>query len=150
MKAQVSILVKKESVISKFFSFISILDLFKKTAVYIYIDNPESDPIYLEAREEPYFLELEPGQHQMLFQDSKKLKKKAAGGLMKVASGVALGAFNMGLGGSFTSGFSTVMDMKSPNGVQDGMASFILEEGEVIQLLCRPSRKGSVNVKRLK
>ncbi|WWR21142.1 hypothetical protein V1226_07020 [Lachnospiraceae bacterium JLR.KK009] len=69
---------------------------------------------------------------------------------MKVGAAIAMGAFSMGLGGSFTSGFSRTLDAASGNSIQDGFASFTLQEGDVFKLSCKPTRKGAVKVRKAK
>jgi hypothetical protein len=49
VKTQVSILVQKESAIAKMFSITGIWNLFKKSAVCLYLDSEEAEHIYMEG-----------------------------------------------------------------------------------------------------
>lgn len=144
MQTQVSILVKNESIVSRFFSFLWFINIFKKMPVDVYIDS-ENNKQTLKARREPYVFDLEPGQHIIVFADPRAKSKAAFGAVTGALLG---GTFNMAAGGSF---FGGAADAYSFDGtVRNGCIDFTLQEGDLLKLSAKPKRNGSVKVKKLK
>ncbi len=146
MKTQVSILVKNESLFSRFMSFLWFINIFKKMSVNVFIDS-EDNMQTLKASKEPYLIDLEPGEHQLLFTDP-RAKSKAR---MKAVTGAFLGATASGaFGGSFLDGAVMGYDGAYDGTVRNGVIAFTLNEGDVLKLWCKPKSNGSVKVKVIK
>lgn len=147
MKTQISILVKNENIISRFFSLLWIVNIFKKMPVDIIIDDPSAAPQRLKASREPYLIDLAPGSHQILFTDPRAAGKAA----FKAVTGAFMGAAISGAaGGSFTAGAVLGADSVSGNSVKNGVLSFNLREGDILRVSAKPKRNGSVKIKILK
>ena len=101
MKTQVSILVRKESLYStikwKLFGhpFLWFLYIFKEpSGVNIWIDKGSENERYmeLEQRSKPHMIDLEPGYHEIVFEDENAGSKGAAGFVWRLTAGLVLGA----------------------------------------------------------
>jgi hypothetical protein len=147
MNTQISILVKNENIVSRFFSLMWIINIFKKMSVDIVIDDPNATPQRLKASSEPYLIDLAPGNHEILFTDPRAGGKAA----FRAMTGAMLGAgFSGGAGGSFLGGAAMGADAAVGNSVKNGVLSFSLQEGDVLKVSAQPKRNGSVKVKILK
>ena len=143
MKTQVSILVKNESLFTRFFSFLWFINIFKKMPIEIYIDSME-DKMVLKASNEPYLIDVEPGQHEILFVDPRAGSKA----VMKGLTGAILGASVMGgAGGSFIGGAVMGYESASNTSIKNNVVSFTLNEGDVIKLSAKPKHNGNVKIK---
>lgn len=143
METGVSILVKNESLLSRFFSLLWIINIFKKMSVNVYIDS-EDDMVTLKADKEPYIIDLDPGEHTLVFEDPRAGGKSA----FRAITGGFLGlAFGLAAGGS---GIDEAISWGSDAGdgaVQNGVVQFELYEGDMLELSAKPTRKGGVKVK---
>lgn len=155
MKTQISILVRKESFYSrikwKLFGhpFLWFLYIFKgPSGVNIWIDKGSQNERYmeLEQRKKPHMIELEPGYHEIVFEDENAGSKGAAGFMWRLTAGIALGAGVSGMGGSGIDTFCNIMDATAGSTIRDGFAGFTLQSGDVYELICRPTRKGGVQL----
>jgi hypothetical protein len=146
MQTQVSIQVKNESIVSRFFSIMWFINIFKKMSVDAHIDS-EGNVQTLKASKEPYLIDLEPGAHQILFTDPRAAGKKA----FKAVTGAFMGAAVGGaFGGSMLEGAAWGADGASGGAVKNGIVSFTLRDGDVLRLSAKPKHNGSVKVKILK
>lgn len=146
MQTQVSILVKNESLFSRFFSILWFINIFKKMSVEAYLDS-ENNKMVLKARNEPYLIDVTPGQHQLLFSDPRAGSKAVFKGL----TGAFLGAaFAGAAGGSMIGGASIGYEDASGGTVKDNVVSFTLVDGDLLKLSVKPKHNGSVKVKILK
>ncbi|MCD7818152.1 MAG: hypothetical protein LUH07_03770 [Lachnospiraceae bacterium] len=143
MKTQVSVLVKNESIVSRFFTFLWFVNIFKKMPVDMHIDT-EANVQRLKASSQPYLIDVEPGSHQILFTDP-RAKTKAT--FSAVTGAVVGAAFSAGAGGSVLGGAALGADAVSDNTVRNGVVSCHLNEGDVLELMVKPKRNGSVKVK---
>ena len=69
--------VKNESFFSRMYSFLWFINIFKKMSVAVIIDGDTENPHILQARKEPYLLDITPGQHEILFTDPRAASKSA-------------------------------------------------------------------------
>ncbi|MBQ6527300.1 MAG: hypothetical protein IJI38_02120 [Clostridia bacterium] len=151
MKTQVSILVKNENILSRFMSFMWFVNIFKKMKVNVYIDKDpdnlgKTPDMQLKASSTPYEIDLEPGQHLLVFTDPRAGGKAA----FRAVTGAMMGAaFSGAGGGSMIAGAAMGADAAGGNSAGDGYASFNLQEGDVFKISVKPTRKGSVKVKAL-
>lgn len=144
MKTQVSILVKNESLVSRFFSIMWFVNMFKKMSVVAYIDSENAMPQTLMASNEPYVFDLGPGSHAILFADPGAAGKKA----FKAMTGAFIGATAAGAGGgSMLGGAAMGYNSTYDNTVRNGVAQFNLNEGDLLKILVQPKHNGSVKVK---
>ena len=146
MKTQVSILVKNESLFSRAMTLLWFINIFKKMPVDVYIDS-EDNKQTLKPSKEPYLIDLEPGQHEILFADP-KAKQKA---VSQALTGAILGASMAGAGGgSMLGGAAMGYDSAYDGTVRNGVVRFTLNEGDTLKLRVKNKRNGSVKVKVLK
>lgn len=141
MSSQVVITVKKESLTSSLS-----LDFGGKDKPYIlaYFDGSKQ-PMNLVVRSEPYVFDIEPGTHEIRFENGNP-KIDIIGGSIKAATKVALGGIMMGAGGSFFSGVDTATSLfGGKSEVKDCCVSFSIKDGEVFKLSCQ--KKGAKNIK---
>lgn len=97
MKTQLSILVKNESLLSRAYSFLWFINIFKKMSVNVWIDqDPDrvKTPTHvLKANQDPYEFDLAPGEHIVYFSDPRAGGKAAiravTGALVEPASPAA-------------------------------------------------------------
>gem|GEM_PF-5805612 len=145
MKSQVSILVKNENIASRFFSLMWIVNIFKKMSVDMYIDQGAAQR--LKARNEPYVIDLTPGQHEIAFTDPRAGGKVAFNSLL----GGLFGASMAGAGGGSMIG-GAIIGSEASHGttVKNGVVRFTINEGDILKLSAKPKRDGSVKVKVLK
>jgi len=159
VKTQISITVQKESFYSqlkwKVFGhpFLWIFYIFRKSkGVSVCIDKgSEKERHYaLEPNNNPYFFDLEPGYHEILFEDDNANSKENAGKLYKMGAAMGVGAAVSGAGGSGLETFSSIMSSQSgKTKIDDGIVTFTLQEGDILELSCKATRKGSVKIKLL-
>lgn len=146
MKTQVSILVKNESIVSRFFSFLWFINIFKKMSVEVYIDSMEHKFVF-KARKNPYRINVAPGSHEMMFVDPRAGSKAAFKGITGAIFGAAMSGAG---GGSMIGGAAMGYDDWSGTSVKDNIVSFTLNEGDILKLSVKPKHNGSVKVKLLK
>lgn len=151
VKTQISITVLKESFFSNYLGNTgrTIFQKKRPCAVNIYIDSDSSEPIYLVTRNEPYYIDIEPGKHAILFQDANLKGKKLFGFLMRATTTLALGAAGFGMSGSLSDAASwsgSIMSNVSRTEIKDNVAQIYITEGDVVKLSCKPNFKGEVKV----
>ena len=142
MSAQLSVLIKDESLFSKMHSFSWIINIFKKSIVSVCIDGDEANIMMLKASKQPYTIELAPGYHEILFSDPKAKKKKnynafsnfMVGGIASIATGGAIGA----------------TDFMGSSAIKDGVVQCNLNDGDVLSVSAKPKSNGNIKVKILK
>ena len=145
MKTQVSIYVKNASILSRLWSFLWFINIFKKMSVDAYIDTKDTPPQRLKARSEPYLIDLAPGSHAIVFVDPKAGEKKLA----RWFTGAFLG-FSGGLVGSMDDALaagSAWGNAFAGNQAHDNAVQFSLREGEVLKIQVQPKLNGSVKTK---
>ena len=146
MKTQISILVKNESLLSRFMSFLWFINIFKKMSVNVWIDDDSGKPHVLTAREKPYVVNVAPGHHDLLFTDPRAKSKQA----FKMATG-AFAGFAFGLGaGAGMAGAAAGADLFSGAQIRDGVVSCNLNEGDRLNIMVKPKHNGSIKIKILK
>ena len=141
MKTQLSILVKKETLMSRMQSFFWFITIFKKTAVEVSIDGAPAQ--LLPARKTPYLFDVGPGAHEVTFVDPRAGGKQAYGKFTNLFLGFIFAVSTDGAIGmsDFDNGGATV---------RDGYLQCNLVEGDLLKVSARGDRKGGVKVKILK
>lgn len=149
MKTQISILVKNESLLSRFYTLFWFINIFKKMSVEVFIDSTSSKMV-LKAQKDPYLIDVTPGQHQLMFADPRADNKAKYDSFTKGFYGATFGAFVSGVsGGSVVDGAVSGFDQWKGVGkslVRDGFVSVTLNDGDVLKLSAQPKRNGSVMV----
>lgn len=148
MKTQISIQVKNENIISRMQSS-TLLSLFKKRTVKVYVDGA-TEALELKARKEPYVLDMEPGQHLLLFEA--KARKNYGAMMMAGAFGAGLGLGGGGMyeAASFAKGAMDIVSaVDGSNRVKDNQLQCTLREGDILKVCIQPKRNGVVKVKLL-
>lgn len=143
MKTQLSILVKNESLLSRFFSFWWFINIFKKMSVVVTVDGDEANAMTLKAQKEPYLIDLTPGYHEILITDPRASGKQA---FKKFTQGTVGLIFGIATDGAI--GVSDLVDSGST--VRDGVVQCNLGEGDLLRISAKPKNNGSVKVKILK
>lgn len=141
MKTQLSILVKKETLMARMQSFLWFITIFKKTGVEISIDGGPSQ--LLAASKEPYLFDVTPGCHEVTFVDPRAGGKQAYSKFTNLFLGFIFSVSTDGAIGmsDFDNGGATV---------RDGYLQCVLNEGDLLKVSARGDRKGGVKVKILK
>lgn len=147
MKTQISILVKNESLLSRFMSFLWFINIFKRMPVNVWIDDGEAAPTVLKASKTPYLIDVEPGYHQILFTDPRAKNKQAFGAVTGAFVG---GAFGLAAGDGLFGAAAGADAFAGGSTVRDNVVECTLNEGDVLKLSAKPKRNGSVKVKILK
>lgn len=143
MKTQISILVKKETLMSRMQSFLWFITIFKKTAVSVCVDGDTANTMLLPARKEPYLIDVTPGTHEVVFSDPRAAGKHAynkftnlfLGWIFALSTDGAIGVSDFDNGG---------------NTIRDGYLQCNLVEGDLLKVSARGTYKGGVKVKILK
>lgn len=146
MKTQVSILIKNESLFSRAWTLWWFINIFKKMPMDVYIDS-ENNKQTLIASDEPYLIDLEPGEHEILFVDPKAKQKKFNSALVGATFGFAAAGVT---GGSVLAGTSMGYNAAYDGTVRNGAVRFTLNEGDTLKLQAQAKHNGSVKVKVLK
>lgn len=146
MKTQISILVKNESIFSRFMSFLWFINIFKKMPVNVWIDDDTTAPKVLKANSEPYVFDVTPGYHAVLVTDPRAGSKKAFNAVTGAFVGGAMGM----AGGSTLAGMAAGAEAFSGSTVRDGVVECTLTEGDVLKISVQPKNNGSVKIKILK
>lgn len=146
MKTQISILVKNESLLSRFMSFMWFINIFKKMPVNVWIDDDSKQPTVLKANKEPYLFDVEPGYHAILVTDPRAKSKQA---FKAVTGAIVGGSFGLAAGDGL-GGAAAGADMFSGSVVRDGVVECNLNEGDLLKISVKPKNNGSVKVKILK
>lgn len=147
MNTQLSLLVKPESVASKYARGSNLLAgggfaMFKNPGVMMILDGGQQ---ILKPNKKPYIFNIAPGQHTLRLIDpesnTKKMGKKMTAGLLSATFGLANGslaqAFVFG-NASAASSFNTVYE--------DGTMDFTIGEGDILKLNCQATVKGVVRI----
>lgn len=146
MKTQISILVKNESLVSRFFSFLWFINIFKKMSVNVWIDDDKVPAKVLKANKEPYLFDVEPGYHQILVTDPRAKSKQA----MRAVTGAFVGgSFGLAAGDGL-GGMAAGADLFSGSTIRDGVVECELKEGDVLKISVKPKNNGNVKIKLLK
>lgn len=146
MKTQVSIYVKNESLLSKFFSLTWFINIFRKSSVNAYIDDDEARPVKMKASSNPYIFELEPSAHVIYFRDNAAMGKRAFNAFTGAAIGGALG---LGTGSLLAGTVGTIVGsdaMKGPR-IENNVVQFYLNEGEDLRIRIKPKHNGTFSIK---
>ena len=148
MKTQLSILVKNESLFSRFFSLLWFINIFKKMPVEYSMDEGTFPGTTLTASNKPYLIDVTPGAHRIYFKDpraaSKKGFRKFCGAIVGAVFGFAAGnASTMFLGGAAgaDSAGSTMSD------VNISYLDFTVQDGDILKISVQPKGSGKVKVK---
>lgn len=147
MKTQISIQVKNENWLSKGDSLLGLLALLKKSTVNVYVDNAGMKPLILKARKEPYVLDVESGQHILLFEAKVRTSgSKMLAGLVGAGVGMAAGdLYTTVVGAKGATDF--VAALEGSNQVKDNQLLCTLQEGDVLKISVQPKRNGVVKIK---
>lgn len=153
MKTQVSILVKNEGFWSRtsatLFWFVA---MFKKTSLYVRIDDPNAQPLVLKARKEPYEIELTPGNHILEFIDPRTEKKQKYTKLMKKTTGALMwSSFSGASGGSMIGGAIYGAETSgNKTTTHENFFQCSLNPGDEVRISAQAKMSGKVKVKVLK
>lgn len=146
MQTQISVLVKNESLLSRFMSWMWFINIFKKMSVNCFLDGSEEAQV-LKARKEPYLIDVEPGVHEIMFTDPRAKSKNA----FRSATGALVGgAFGLAAGGSSAISGAMIGAQDARTAIHDSAVQCTLQEGDVLRLSVKPKNNGSVKVKVLK
>lgn len=146
MKTQISIKVNNENWISRCMSIYMSFGLFIKAKVNMYIDDPNSQPIVLKARREPYIIDLQPGEHAIAF------TAKSRAGVDKLIGGAVLGSIGLADGGFMAmagaeAGSKIAAGLMGHTKVQESLLECSLSDGDLLHISIKPKRNGSVKIK---
>lgn len=147
MKTQISIQVNNENWLSRCMSIYMSFGLFVKAKVKVYIDSANVKPLVLKARKEPYILDLEPGEHMLVFEakgkaDADKFFAGAVGAMIGMGSG------NLGTTIAAAQGASDFANaFQGHNTVKDNQLVCTLHEGDMLKISIQPKRNGVVKIK---
>lgn len=147
MKTQISILVKNESLLSRFMSFLWFINIFKRMPVNLWIDDMNGNPNVLKAHRNPYIVDIEPGYHQLMFTDPRAKNKQA---FRAVTGAFVGGAFGLAAGDGLFGAAAGAEAFAGGSTVRDNIVECTLNEGDLLKLSVKPKRNGSVKVKILK
>ena len=142
MQTQLSITVKDEFILHKFFTFTWFVQIFKKSRMKVRIDGENH---ILTASKEPYVFDVTPGVHEVVFSD---YLENAKNRLWKCTFGFMGFAFGLGGAGSAIDGaiegakFGEVSKKST-------VLNVTLEEGDVLNLVCQTKARSKVKVKTL-
>lgn len=149
MKTQISIQVKNENWISRCMSIYMSLGLFVKAKVNVYVDRADVEPLILKARKEPYVLDLEAGEHMLVFETKGKAKadKFFAGA---VGTMLGMGSGHLGATIAAAQGASDfITAFQGHDTIKDNQLICTLREGDVLKISVKPKRNGVVKIKTL-
>ena len=149
MKTQISIQVNNENWLSRCNSLLGFFGIFQKAKVDVYVDNTNVKPLVLKARKEPYVLDIEPGEHVLVF------GTKGRAGYDKFIAGSVGAMIGMGSGNLSTtiaaaqgaSDFAAAF--QGHNTVKDNQLICTLREGDLLKISIQPKRNGIVKIKTL-
>ena len=141
MKTQLSILVKKETLMSRMQSFLWFINIFLNTSVEVSIDGGPKK--LLPASKKPYLFDVGPGTHEVTFTDPRAGGKQSYGKFVNFFLGFIFAVSTDGAIGvsDFDNGGATV---------RDGYLECTLNEGDLLKVSARGDRKGGVKIKILK
>ena len=149
MKTQISIQVKNENWLSRCNSLLGFYGILKKSKIKVYVDNANVEPLVLKARKEPYVLDLEPGEHILVFET------KGRAGYDKFIAGtvgamIGMGSGNLGTTIAAAQGASDfAAAFQGHNTVKDNQLICTLCEGDLLKISIQPKRNGIVKIKTL-
>ena len=149
MKTQISIQVKNENWISRCMSIYMSLGLFVKEKVKVYVDDANAEPLILKARKEPYVVDVEPGEHMLVFEAKGKAgaDKFFAGA---IGTMIGMGSGNLGTTMAAAQGASDfVTAFQGHNKIKDNQLVCVLKEGDILKIRVQPKRNGVVKIKEL-
>jgi hypothetical protein len=147
MKTQISILVKNESLLSRFMSLLWFINIFKRMSVNVWIDDDSVAPQVLKARKEPYVFDVEPGYHAILVTDPRAKGKQAFNAITGALVG---GSFGLAAGDGFSGAMMGADAFGGGSQVHDSGVECTLNEGDILKLSVKPKHNGSVKIKILK
>lgn len=139
MKTQIQLYVKNESFGTRFFGGgLWFINIFRKLPIDIAIDG---NKVRYKPQDEPYVIDLAPGQHIIEGRDPRALGKKAD----KALTGAIMGAAGLGAGGgSMIAGAVIGASAASSNVTQTGACIAELKDGDIIKLSCQANKKGAI------
>lgn len=145
MKAQIHLYVKNESFGTRFFGGgLWFINIFRKLPIDIAIDG---NKVRYKPQDEPYVIDLAPGQHMIEGRDPRALTKKAD----KALTGAIMGAAGMGAnGGSMIAGAVIGASAASSNVTRTGACAVELNDGDIIKISCQANKKGAIVFKTVK
>lgn len=149
MKTQISITVKGDWLMK--YTNLPIWILSPKPYIGLYIDKGPDEGgelIKLKLSKTPYVIDLEPGEHQFFFVDSNVKNKKLISGSVKLAAGIAFGAFT-GRMSDVALGTSIALESMNHKEIRDNYVHIILQEGDLFKISVKPGKKGSVKIQEL-
>lgn len=153
MKTTITVFVKNEGFMTRAWSFLWFINIFKKFPVKAVADFPINQPEgLLMPSDQPYVFEVEPGEHAMIFTDprakSKKAYNKVAGAFIGSTVGLSMGMdlTSMIAGGMI--GTDLVKDM-TPD-MAKGTMKVELKDGDNLQISVQAKNNGLVKIKVLK
>ena len=147
MKTQISILVKNESLLSRFMSLWWFINIFKRMSVNVWIDDGDVAPVVLKANKEPYVFDVEPGYHAILVTDPRAKSKQA----FKAVTGAFIGgSFGLAAGDGLGGALAGAEFAGGGSVINDNVVECNLNEGDILRLSVKPKNNGSVKVKILK
>ena len=143
MNTQLLVTVKDTNIIYKFYSIIWPINIFMKAKIRVMIDDPNSKPIILKARKEPYEVPITPGEHVVYFVDKKAKSRGKIAGMTKAATFGLVGA-SMGL--AMGSGSGAILGAGIMGGgrraeVRDNVMACALEDGDELAVTVKPKFK---------
>jgi hypothetical protein len=144
MKTQVHLYVKNESFWTRFSGGgLWFINIFRKLPVDVAIDG---NKVRYKPQNEPYVIDVTPGEHVIEGRDPRAATKKAN----KALTGAIFGASAMGAGGgSMLLGAMMGADAASSNVTKVGLCGVKLNDGDIIKLSCRANKKGAIVFKQL-
>ena len=152
--AKVSIFVKAEGMMSKGLDLATtpIWNVGKKLKaadeVLVQIDDAS---YVLEASDQPYVFDVQPGNHSIFAADINGAKKHGIGAFMKAASYASI---SLTSGAPVMSSFAQGLDSARENyeraAAKHSSAQFFVSEGDTVEFSCQATAKGIVKIKRLR
>lgn len=147
MKTQILLTVEDAGLYTKMTSSLFwFVEVFKKAKMNVWIDDPDSAPITLQAREESYEIPVSPGEHILYFEDTKRASRERLRSFSKALTFGTIGA-SIGLAsGSFGDLSGAILGAAALGGgqrvkVQGNILSCVLAEGDELAVKVKPKSK---------
>ncbi len=142
MKTQISILVRNEFILTKATSSLWwFVKIFQKSKMLVTIDGKTQK---LAASKTPYIFEVEPGQHNIRFEDpclkGKSFNRKMVGLFLGFGFGLAADG-SSAIGGAYEGYESFRLDIK------EGVVNCELQDGDTLQVSCKAKANGKIKIK---
>ncbi len=144
MKTQILLTVEDAGLYTKMTSSLFwFVEVFKKAKMNVWIDDPDSAPITLQAREEPYEIPVSPGEHILYFEDTKRASRERLRNFSKALSLGALGAgFGLASGGLSGAAIgASALAGGQRTRVQGNLLTCVLAEGDELAVKVKPKSK---------